>query len=197
MPTRCACAASSWICRTRPIDSLNLYRQRRLHGSRVRRASRTRPARRSWPAAPRRRAANPPSAPGTPGGFSPAVLRYLRPVAAGHLEGGVLVWPRIRLADAALRLGRRRVLRLRRQLSLEVLVQPVALDLHRRRSGYSLANFRAGFALGNGWDVYGWVRNAFDKEYFDFLSTQSGSTGLVVGQPGDPRTYGLTVNKSF
>ena len=37
----------------------------------------------------------------------------------------------------------------------------------------------------------------FDEEYFDFLSTQSGSTGLVIGQPGDPRTYGLTVRGSF
>ena len=32
-----------------------------------------------------------------------------------------------------------------------------------------------------------------DTHYFELLATQSGSTGLVVGQPGDPRTYGLTV----
>ncbi len=63
--------------------------------------------------------------------------------------------------------------------------------------GYALANFRTGFRTDNGWDVYGWVHNAFDREYFDFLSTQSGSTGLVVGQPGDPRTYGLTLRVSF
>jgi iron complex outermembrane receptor protein len=29
------------------------------------------------------------------------------------------------------------------------------------------------------------------------LSTTPGSTGLIVGQPGDPRTYGLTISKSF
>lgn len=52
---------------------------------------------------------------------------------------------------------------------------------------YALANFRAGVRIDNGWDVYGWVHNAFDREYFNFLSTQSGSTGLIVGQPGDPR----------
>ncbi len=63
--------------------------------------------------------------------------------------------------------------------------------------GYSLANFRAGARFGDGWNVYGWVRNAFAKDYYEFLSTQSGSTGLVVAQLGDPRTYGLTVNKSF
>jgi iron complex outermembrane receptor protein len=63
--------------------------------------------------------------------------------------------------------------------------------------GYSLANFRAGIRKGKGLDVFAWVRNAFDTEYFDFLSTQPSSTGLVVGQPGDPRTYGVTVKASF
>ncbi|WP_375427917.1 TonB-dependent receptor [uncultured Sphingomonas sp.] len=69
--------------------------------------------------------------------------------------------------------------------------------------GYSIANFRVGFreadASGNsgGWNVFGWLRNAFDEEYFDVLATQAGSTGLIVGQPGDPRTYGLTVSRRF
>jgi iron complex outermembrane receptor protein len=64
-------------------------------------------------------------------------------------------------------------------------------------SGYALANFRAGARFGDGWNVYGWVRNAFDKNFFEFLSTQSGNTGLVIAQLGDPCTYGLTVNRSF
>ncbi|WP_213980753.1 TonB-dependent receptor [Sphingomonas sp. dw_22] len=63
--------------------------------------------------------------------------------------------------------------------------------------GYSLSNFRLGFRTDDRLNVYGWVRNAFDQHYFELLSTQSGSTGLVVGQPGDPRTYGLTISKSF
>jgi iron complex outermembrane recepter protein len=41
------------------------------------------------------------------------------------------------------------------------------------------------------------VRNVFDKQYFELLSTQSGSTGLIVGQPGDPRTYGVTLSTRF
>jgi iron complex outermembrane receptor protein len=41
------------------------------------------------------------------------------------------------------------------------------------------------------------VRNLFDEEYFEVLATQSGSTGLVVGQPGDPRTYGVTIRAEF
>jgi iron complex outermembrane receptor protein len=62
--------------------------------------------------------------------------------------------------------------------------------------GYSLSNFRAGYRKQD-FNVFGWVRNAFDQNYFELLSTQSGSTGLIVGQPGDPQTYGLTISKSF
>jgi iron complex outermembrane receptor protein len=64
-------------------------------------------------------------------------------------------------------------------------------------AGYSLANFRLGFRAAGKWDLYGWVRNAFDEEYFDILATQSGSTGLIVGQPADPRTYGVTARLTF
>jgi iron complex outermembrane receptor protein len=64
-------------------------------------------------------------------------------------------------------------------------------------SGYSLANFRLGFRTSESWDAFLWVRNAFDEEYFDILATQSGNTGLVVGQPADPRTYGVTVKARF
>jgi iron complex outermembrane receptor protein len=62
--------------------------------------------------------------------------------------------------------------------------------------GYSLSNVRAGYR-NDGFNVFGWVRNAFDQDYFELLSTQSGSTGLIVGQPADPRTYGMTVSKRF
>ena len=62
--------------------------------------------------------------------------------------------------------------------------------------GYSLSNVRVGYRK-QGFNVFGWVRNAFDRNYFELLSTQSGSTGLIVGQPGDPRTYGGTISRSF
>ena len=63
--------------------------------------------------------------------------------------------------------------------------------------GYALSNFRLGFKSERDWNVFAWLRNAFDADYFEVLATQSGSTGLVVGQPGDPRTYGLTVSRAF
>jgi len=64
--------------------------------------------------------------------------------------------------------------------------------------GYGLANFRVGFRVNADWDVYGWVKNAFDKDYYELLNAATGgNTGLVVGQPADPRTYGLTVRAQF
>ncbi|MBB4641798.1 TonB-dependent receptor [Rhizorhapis suberifaciens] len=63
--------------------------------------------------------------------------------------------------------------------------------------GYSIANFRLGFRVPEKWDIYGWMKNAFNEKYYDMLATQSGNTGLVVGQPGDPRTYGVTVKAQF
>jgi iron complex outermembrane receptor protein len=64
-------------------------------------------------------------------------------------------------------------------------------------NGYTLANFRLGYRVENGWDVTAWVRNAFNTHYFEVLALQSGSTGLVVGQPADPRTWGMTVRAQF
>ena len=64
-------------------------------------------------------------------------------------------------------------------------------------NGYALTNFRLGYRKEGSWNVFGWLRNAFDTNYYEVLATQSGSTGLVVGQPGDPRTYGVTLSKSF
>jgi iron complex outermembrane receptor protein len=64
--------------------------------------------------------------------------------------------------------------------------------------GYVLTNLRAGVRIDEGrWEAFGWVRNAFDTEYFDFLTAAPASTGLIVGQLGDPRTFGITVAKRF
>ncbi len=63
--------------------------------------------------------------------------------------------------------------------------------------GYSITNFRLGYRADKGWNAFLWLRNAFDQNYYELLATQSGNTGLIVGQPGDPRTYGVTVSASF
>jgi len=63
--------------------------------------------------------------------------------------------------------------------------------------GYSLHNFRFGFRGDEGLNAFLWARNAFDEDYFEQLQVPSGNTGLIVGNPGDPRTYGLTISHNF
>ena len=63
-------------------------------------------------------------------------------------------------------------------------------------AGYSIHNFRVGFRTDN-FDIFGWVRNAFDQNYFESLAVTPGNTGLISAQLGDPRTWGGTVKLSF
>ena len=63
--------------------------------------------------------------------------------------------------------------------------------------GYALINLRAGFRVEDRFNLYGWVRNAFDERYYEVLALQSGSTGLIVGNPGDEQTYGATLQVQF
>ncbi|MCP3733277.1 TonB-dependent receptor [Sphingomonas sp. RP10(2022)] len=64
-------------------------------------------------------------------------------------------------------------------------------------AGYTLTNARAGFRTDAGLNVFGWVRNVFDTHYYEVLATTPGNTGLIAGNVGDPRTYGITLSKSF
>src|SRR4029078_8014913 len=59
--------------------------------------------------------------------------------------------------------------------------------------GYSLVNARVGFQTTNGWAATLGLRTLLDKNYFELLTAAPGNTGLFVGQPGDPRTFGLSV----
>ncbi len=63
--------------------------------------------------------------------------------------------------------------------------------------GYALTNFRLGFRAKGRFDVFGWVRNAFDVNYFEQLAVGSGNTGLIAGSVGDPRTWGGTIKVEF
>lgn len=137
-----------------------------------------------------------PSAPGTPGGISPTACDV-----SGQRLPGVPKWtvsfggeygvPATLFAQAG-RLYAGVDVNYRSRFSSNP--SPSA---YTEIAGYALANFRAGFRFGKGWDVFGWVRNAFDQDYFEVLATQSGNTGLVVGQPGEPRTFGGTLRASF
>ena len=63
--------------------------------------------------------------------------------------------------------------------------------------GYTLLNGRAGFRAATGVSLYLWVRNAFDKDYFEQLLPGAGNAGHYAGVLGDPRTYGVTLRYVF
>ncbi|VWX52238.1 TonB-dependent receptor [Novosphingobium sp. 9U] len=69
-------------------------------------------------------------------------------------------------------------------------------SIYTNVKGYALTNLRAGFRA-EGFDVFGWVRNAFDVHYEDLLQVAPGNVGLIAGQPGDPRTWGGTIKYNF
>ncbi len=63
--------------------------------------------------------------------------------------------------------------------------------------GYTVVNARIGFASRAGWEVFGLVRNIFNKDYLLLTTLQSGNSGLVTGIPGDPRTFQITARYRF
>ncbi len=70
-------------------------------------------------------------------------------------------------------------------------------SIYTNIEGYALTNYRVGFRMDGGANVFGYVRNLFDVDYYEQLAVPSGNTGLIVGQPGDPRTYGITLAITF
>ena len=137
-----------------------------------------------------------PSAPGTPGGLSPANCDI-----SGQRLPGVSKWSFSFGAEAntegslfgeagELYVGYDGSLR----SSFSSNPTPSA---YTTVAGYSLHNLRVGFRSDSGFNAFVWARNLFDEEYFEQLQVPSGNTGLIVGNPGDPRTWGLTVGYSF
>ncbi|MDA5192674.1 TonB-dependent receptor [Govanella unica] len=65
------------------------------------------------------------------------------------------------------------------------------------QKGYDLVNARVTIEPKNsGWNVSAWVRNLTDTHYAQLILTNSGFWGTAEF-PGNPRTYGLTVDYSF
>ncbi|PZU10932.1 TonB-dependent receptor [Sphingomonas sp.] len=136
-----------------------------------------------------------PSAPGTPGGISPAFCNI-----SGQWLPGVSRWatshggeyrvPSTLFGDSEIFFGYDGSWRSKFSSN-------PSRSAYTDINGYYLANIRTGLRVNRTWEVYGWVRNVFDKNYYEVLATQSGNTGLVVGQPADPRTYGATVKARF
>jgi iron complex outermembrane receptor protein len=72
-----------------------------------------------------------------------------------------------------------------------------AVSEYARIEGYTLVNLRGGFRSDAGWEATVWVKNAFDEDYLQFVSIQTGNSGLVIGNPGDPRTIGVTLRARY
>lgn len=57
--------------------------------------------------------------------------------------------------------------------------------------GFGIANARIGLRSADGFfDLSLWAKNLFNKDYF--LNLSAVNTGVVTGQLGEPRTYGVT-----
>jgi iron complex outermembrane receptor protein len=57
--------------------------------------------------------------------------------------------------------------------------------------GFSVTNFGIGYRFARGWQVEAFARNLFDEEYITALTIQTGNSGLILGQAGEPRTVGV------
>jgi iron complex outermembrane receptor protein len=141
-------------------------------------------------------AANPASPAGTPGGFSPANCDI-----SGQRLPGVSKWAfsygaeynlpaRVGGLDGQWYIGYDGSYR-------STFSSNPSPSAYTQIKGYALSNIRGGFKAEGSWNVFAWLRNAFDQDYYDVLALQGGNTGLIVGQPGDPRTYGVTLSRAF
>lgn len=62
---------------------------------------------------------------------------------------------------------------------------------------YALTNARLGFRASNGFSIFAWGRNIFNKNYYEQLLAAPGSYGQYAGIVGDQRTYGITLRYSY
>ena len=137
-----------------------------------------------------------PSAPGTPGGLSPANCDI-----SGQRLPGVSKWSLSFGGEANLPttfLGKEGQVYLGYDGSYRSNFSSNASpSIYTYVDGYSLSNLRAGFRTPDGLNIYGWVRSVFDKNYLELLAVGPSNTGLIAGQPGDPRTWGVTLRAAF
>ena len=68
---------------------------------------------------------------------------------------------------------------------------------YARIDGYGIVNLRTGLRAARGWEAFLFVKNLLDEDYLQFVSVQTGNSGLVIGNPGDPRTIGATLRVRY
>lgn len=137
-----------------------------------------------------------PSAPGTPGGISPSNCDISGQRLPGVSKYALSYGAEGNLPVTLLGLAGAVYLGVDGSYRSRFSSNPTPSD-YTWVDGYGLTNLRAGFRADDGLEVFGWVRNAFGTRYFEQLQVPGGNTGLIVGTPGDPRTYGMTIKHIF
>jgi iron complex outermembrane receptor protein len=66
-------------------------------------------------------------------------------------------------------------------------------SIYTRIGGYGVVNASVGYQFQGGWEINVFARNLLDKDYVTALTIQTGNSGLILGQPGDPRLVGLQI----
>ncbi len=68
-----------------------------------------------------------------------------------------------------------------------------ALSRYTYIRGYNLTNASAGYRFGSGLELAVFARNLLDADYIQNVTVQAGNSGLILGNPSDPRTVGATL----
>lgn len=72
-----------------------------------------------------------------------------------------------------------------------------ANSIYTRIAGYAVVNASVGYRFNDNWEVDVFARNLFDRNYVTALTVQTGNSGLILGQPSDPRLVGVTLRAHF
>jgi iron complex outermembrane receptor protein len=70
-------------------------------------------------------------------------------------------------------------------------------SIYTQIKGYSVTNASIGYRFNSGWEIDVFARNLFDADYITALTIQTGNSGLILGQPSDPRLVGVTVRARY
>jgi iron complex outermembrane receptor protein len=72
-----------------------------------------------------------------------------------------------------------------------------ANSIYTKIAGYAVVNGSIGYRFNDNWEVDVFARNLFDRNYITALTVQTGNSGLILGQPSDPRMVGVTLRAHF
>jgi iron complex outermembrane receptor protein len=72
-----------------------------------------------------------------------------------------------------------------------------AASIYTVIKGYTVTNASIGFRFASGLEADLFARNLFDRDYISALTIQTGNSGLILGQPSDPRIVGVTLRAKF